>query len=400
MDFRICKKVVASGAKLLCSCGIAGDSVKPVTVRAMLKPALTGQVRDEAYFFCANPDCNLAYFSPDGLQVFTKDDVVVRIGVKETHAPRPLCYCFGHSYESMRDEWIATGRITAIGSVRSQMISGGCRCQVTNPRGSCCIGDLTSAAREIASTFAVSAQGGCARFPEIPDWDAVETPSAREAVEGVLEFGWNSKGFEGMGMTTAWVLAILLRLYADSGKPPSYKELAAHTGISEERIHLEIDDLRRRDLVILYEKGGAIKGAYPFTEEVTGHTVTFVRTQLTLNTMCFVDALGAAAMCRENALVRSACRLCGVSVNVDIHDGGMVLRKIEPQGMCVWVGFRASCGCAADSLCREMIPFCCEEHLAQWKETREGDGRLLSVAEAFQVGKSLFADRALRNDKT
>jgi hypothetical protein len=339
------------------------------------------------------------YFGSDGLQVFTKDDVVLRIGVKETQPPRPLCYCFGHSYESLRDEWIATGRITAIGSVRSQMMSGACRCHVTNPRGNCCLGDLTSAAREIASTFAVSAQGCSARFPEIPDWDAVETASAREAVEGVLDAGWNSKGFEGLSLTTAWVLAILLRLYADSGKPPSYKDLAAHTGISEDRILLEINDLRRRDLVILYEKDGAIKGAYPFTEEVTGHTVTFVRTQLTLNTMCFVDALGAAAMCREDALVRSACRLCGISVNVGIHDGGMALGEIEPQGMGVWVGFRASCGCAADSLCREMIPFCCDEHLEQWKETQEGDGRWLAVAEAFQVGKSLFADRALRNCK-
>ena len=51
---------------------------------------------------------------------------------------------------------------------------------------------------------------------------------------------------------------------------------------------------------------------------------------------------------------------------------------------------------AADSLCTALVFFCSDGHLDLWRASgKTNDGRRLSVEEAFQVGKSLFADRAL-----
>jgi hypothetical protein len=60
----------------------------------------------------------------------------------------------------------------------------------------------------------------------------------------------------------------------------------------------------------------------------------------------------------------------------------------------VWVGLRDSCGCAAETLCTELLFFCSDAHLARWRSGR-GDGHRLSFEEAFQAGKALFIDRAM-----
>lgn len=415
--------------------GTPGTSVTPVTVRTMLKPILREQVHDEVYRFCGDPTCEIVYFKADGSQVFTKTDLTIRVGIKEAQPPRPLCYCYGHSFESIRDEWLATGHTTVIESIKEQMKAGACRCEVTNPSGTCCLGDVTRAVKEIQGSStppatsnlkSPKAAGNCchmagnsmnvvgfqgprddsskdyldgrrAKLPVIPDWSVVAAPAAREVVAGILDAGWQGTRFADLDASAAWVLATLLRLYADLGKPPSQQRIAAEVDMTENEVRRLLNELHRHDMVIVNEEDRTVRGAYPFTETVTGHTITFTRTERILNTMCFVDALGAAAMCRQDATVRSACRTCGVPVVAGMRDSGMTLGEVQPLDTVVWIGFRASCGCAADSLCREMIPFCCDEHLERWRVSGHvGDGRRLSVEEAVQVGKSLFADRALR----
>lgn len=426
----------------LCPCsGTAGKPVHPATVQAMLKTSLRLQVRDDGYYFCGKPTCDIVYFSANGSQVFRKADLATRVGIKESQPPRPLCYCFGHSFESIRDEWLAKGHTTVIESIKAQMKAEGCRCKLTNPSGGCCLGDIASALKEIQGATTILAaspwespkvtrnhshmptkiedsddavdfqgrrivsseegfDGSQVRFPVIPDWTVVKASAAREAIEGILDAGWQGTRLADLDASAVWVLATLLRLYADLGRPPSPQEIATEVGMPEIAVHRLLDKLHRHDLVILNEEDRTIRGAYPFTETVTGHTIAFTRTQRILNTMCFVDALGAAAMCREDAVVRSACRSCGAAIVAAMNDSGMTLGEVQPPNMVVWVGFRVLCGCAADSLCREMIPFCCDAHLERWKALEHiGDGRRLSVEEAIQVGKALFADRALRGRK-
>jgi hypothetical protein len=133
-------------------CGTEGKPVKPVTLRSLLQPHLRAEVKDEVYRFCANPDCALVYFNADGSQTFPRADLTVRVGVKERSGPRPLCYCFGHSAESMREEWIRTGKSTVLETVKAEVKAGTCHCEVTNPAGGCCLGDLTKELKALMTT--------------------------------------------------------------------------------------------------------------------------------------------------------------------------------------------------------------------------------------------------------
>ena len=119
--------------------------------------------------------------------------------------------------------------------------------------------------------------------------------------------------------------------------------------------------------MILERDGATIRGAYPFTQSATRHSVTFVRRERTLNTMCAIDALGAGVMCREDTMIRSGCHLCGVPVIVETRNRGIALDEVRPRSAVVWAGFRASRGCAAASLCTALVFFWLHENPAQMK---------------------------------
>lgn len=159
----------SSGTVRTCpACGTEGRPVKPVTPRSLLQPHLRPEVREEAYRFCASPDCAVVYFSGDGRQTFSRADLTVRVGLKERSAPRPLCYCFGHSAESLREEWTRTGKSGAAGAIKAELKAGGCRCEVTNPSGGCCLGDVLKEVEALTSAAPAPAPGPDGRAPAGP----------------------------------------------------------------------------------------------------------------------------------------------------------------------------------------------------------------------------------------
>lgn len=230
--------------------------------------------------------------------------------------------------------------------------------------------------------------------PIVPDWTVVTAPAARRAVEGILAAGHYDSRLGGLDPAAAWVLTHILRLYARLGHSPAMEEVAAEAELPTPCVKEHLARLRECDLVLLDSNGETILGAYPFTEAASGHSVTFQGTGHTLATMCAIDALGAGAMCRDDVTVRSACSACGAPVIARTDHHGMTLKQVAPAGAVVWVGLRESCGCAADTLCTELLFFCSDEHLARWRADR-GDGHRLSPEEAFQTGKALFIDRAM-----
>lgn len=138
-------------------CGSTGQPVKPVTLRALLKPESAAQVNEEKnYFFCdafcGEAACDVVYFAP-GSQVFLKADLTVRVGSKESAPPRPLCYCFGHTMESIAAEIERTGGSTVVADIRRRMQEEGCSCETKNPAGRCCLAAVEQFARGRLSGF-------------------------------------------------------------------------------------------------------------------------------------------------------------------------------------------------------------------------------------------------------
>jgi len=68
-------------------------------------------------------------------------------------------------------------------------------------------------------------------------------------------------GDQQLGAAAASVLAMLLRLFAHEGRPPSAKEIAAATGITELETARLLTALSQHDLVILERDGATIRGA-------------------------------------------------------------------------------------------------------------------------------------------
>ena len=234
------------------------------------------------------------------------------------------------------------------------------------------------------------------RTPVIPDWSVVTSAAARKALEDILIAGRWDWRLDGIDAQSARVLATVLRLYVRYSRPPLLSEVAESARMSETLAKQLLRRLAGHDHVLLAADQTSICGAYPFTEKVTGHAVVFERSGKRLNTMCAVDALGASAMCREDLSIHSTCRFCGNDIVGRVVNDGMKLQEVQPADAVVWVGLRQSCGCAADSLCTELLLFCTEDHLTRWRSDDRGvKGHVLTAREGFEVGKALFIDRAM-----
>ena len=144
------------------SCNEKAKRVSSVTLRSLLKDQFATEIgggdhsffdshgegctpitEDTGWRFCDSSDCDVVYFSEEGDTKFTKSQLRVPVGVKETSGERPLCYCFGHSVGSITNEFRTKGRSEALEDIRAKMKDPGCHCEASNPGGSCCLGSVT-----------------------------------------------------------------------------------------------------------------------------------------------------------------------------------------------------------------------------------------------------------------
>ena len=146
-------------ARKCLKCGQTGRLVVRQTMLQLLKPELIDRMEESHYRFCSNPDCRVVYFAESVDSTFTTDDLLVRVGLKEREDPIPICYCFGYTVASARDELARTGRSTVVASITAEIKAGRCACESNNPSGSCCLGDVSKAVKELTKEQAALANG-------------------------------------------------------------------------------------------------------------------------------------------------------------------------------------------------------------------------------------------------
>ena len=129
-------------------CGASGKPVEPLTVKALLTYAALARYEHAAYRFCSDMACAVVYFSETGT-TFTKDDLRERVWQKEPSGRRTLCYCFGENEAEIADEIERTGQSSAVQRIRAHIVAKRCACEVRNPRGTCCLGDLLAAIEQL-----------------------------------------------------------------------------------------------------------------------------------------------------------------------------------------------------------------------------------------------------------
>src|SRR5216683_664553 len=221
-----------------------------------------------------------------------------------------------------------------------------------------------------------------------PDWSVVTSPAVQDALQAMLGSGHVLNRWSGYDPATDRVRIALLQLYAEGGRAPATGTLAERAGLSEPAIRPLLEELRRRDLLVL--DGDKIVGAYPFTDGDTGHRVTL--NGRVINAMCAVDALGIGAMTERDITIASRCRHCGAPIQITTRDQGSVLAQVEPQAAVMWQSVRYEGACAANSLCATTAFFCSDDHLSAWRREQAADeaGFRPSIEEGPEAGRAVF----------
>lgn len=154
--------------------------------------------------------------------------------------------------------------------------------------------------------------------------------------------------------------------------------------------HGEPDALYRQlaghELVTLDAKG-RIQGAYPITLADTPHRV--YAGSVDVNAMCAVDALAIGPMFGLDCMIRSRCAQTGVTVVINQNQD-----RTEALGQCedlhVGIHWRETGGCAAETLCREMV-FLCDAHAAaRWQQDQAGRRSVLGLEDAVELARDFF----------
>ncbi|MBI3949122.1 MAG: copper chaperone Copz family protein [Acidobacteria bacterium] len=141
-----CCSVPVNRQETRSQCRLCGQKARPVrrlTMQQLLKESALTRLADHSYYFCATPTCSIVYFSNEADSYFHKSDAKVRVGLKETEDPVPICYCFGFTEKMILDEIEATGHTMIPDYIKAQVKAGTCACDVKNPSGQCCLGQVT-----------------------------------------------------------------------------------------------------------------------------------------------------------------------------------------------------------------------------------------------------------------
>lgn len=138
------------------ACGNQGTAVDALTVKALLTESALQRFTTSAYRFCPGESCEVVYFGADGLS-FTVAELRVSVWQKQPCGDRTLCYCFGENERRIRQEVDRDGASGAVQRIREHITAGRCACEVRNPKGTCCLGDIAAVVRRVAADVQVTA---------------------------------------------------------------------------------------------------------------------------------------------------------------------------------------------------------------------------------------------------
>ena len=139
-----CAVPSTKGAFVCPVCHQKGRAVGSETVQAIAKSNI--EIKDEAYRFCLTLDCPVIYFDEQGGQI-NKSQVRVRVGIKETEDPVPVCYCFGFTEGDVFEDIRTMGTTRIPDKIRDEIKAENCKCEIKNPSGACCLGNVSKAVK-------------------------------------------------------------------------------------------------------------------------------------------------------------------------------------------------------------------------------------------------------------
>lgn len=113
------------------------------TIKGLLSASLEILAPGNPYHYCKSADCPVVYFHEDGEQVITEDDIRVPVYHKRHNEPdTPICYCFGIDTSQLLTDIEAQNGEESVARINAGIKAGQCACDIRNPEGSCCLGNV------------------------------------------------------------------------------------------------------------------------------------------------------------------------------------------------------------------------------------------------------------------
>ena len=183
----------------------------------------------------------------------------------------------------------------------------------------------------------------------------------------------------------------ILQGFVSLGRPLNREEISNLLHVTD--FETGIKRLSGDDLVVLDSDGKNVIGAYPMTSEKTAHRLTV--NQVTVNAMCALDALSVSPMFGHEVTINSQC--CVTGDPIVIHQKNRRILEAKPSvDVHVGVRWQSTCGCAAHSLCMEMV-FLKDETVARtWQGCNADACWIFPLPEAVEFGAAFFTP--LMND--
>jgi hypothetical protein len=120
------------------NCPVNGKPYLPVTQKTMshhLKQPWNWQAKEQGYYFCSDPECEVVYFAEDD-SVIKTSELRTSVGVKTMQADSVICYCYG----------VTLGDAQSDSSIKEFVVQktkvDECACDTRNPSGKCCLKDF------------------------------------------------------------------------------------------------------------------------------------------------------------------------------------------------------------------------------------------------------------------
>ncbi len=123
------------------------------TLEHLLKPEKIDSIQKVQYYYCKEPTCHAVYFSHENVPFFTIDDVVVKVYAKDQSDEVPVCYCFDWTRHRIKQQIKENGKSTAASEIAREIKAGNCACDIKNPKGECCLGDVNFVVKETMSAM-------------------------------------------------------------------------------------------------------------------------------------------------------------------------------------------------------------------------------------------------------
>ena len=130
------------------SCPISDFRGKPLEWLTVAALAARRVPPRQDSWLCEDSDCDVVYFGEDGTLLGTSDMRVIPSFKGSPSQNDLVCYCFLYSRQDIEDELKASGDTTIFERISAEVKAGNCACEVRNPSGKCCLGDVKRAIQE------------------------------------------------------------------------------------------------------------------------------------------------------------------------------------------------------------------------------------------------------------